>query len=305
VSPTPSADPLTITAIRTRTYTSGPITITSRLGGGSGYTQAVVSFQSDGLTEYALQATPSSPAPSGGYPVIILLHGYVIPSQYRTTGSYYSDFIAAWARAGFVVIRPDYRGNGDSQGQAVSGHYSPAYTYDVMNLIASLKHYNLVNPARIGLFGHSLGGHLALRTAVSSPDIKATVIANGVVGSFYDLFYNWPNSPAPHDQPASVVTAELNALLATHGNPKSDPNFYDSISAINFVSSIRGPVQINQDVGDSTVPKLFADHLNSALLAAGKSVTYYTYPGNDHQLASAENRISVVNHTTSFFKANL
>lgn len=301
----PAPDPLSIAAMRSRHYTGGPIKPGQDLGDHGGYHESIVSFTSDHLTEYALQATPDAPAPAGGYPVIILLHGYVPPDQYQTTGAYYQDFIAAWARAGFVVVRPDYRGNGASQGQAVSGHYSPDYTYDILNLIASLKQYPVVNPRRIGLAGHSLGGHIALRVAVSSPDIKATVIANGVVGSFYDLFYNWPHSPAPHDQPTSIVLSERHDLIAKHGTPKSNPSFYNQISAINFVSAITGPVQIHQDIADSTVPKLFADHLNSALQTGGKSVTYYTYPGDDHQLGLPQTRISVVMRTTDFFKANL
>jgi dipeptidyl aminopeptidase/acylaminoacyl peptidase len=303
--PTASPDPLTIAAIRARHYKGSPIEQAQDLGAQNGYRESVVSFTSDGLTEYALQARPDAPTPAGGYPVIILLHGYFPPPQYQTTGNYYQDFYAAWAKAGFLVLRPDYRGNGQSQGQAVSGHYSADYTYDILNLIASLKQYNLANPKRIGLAGHSMGGHEALRVAVSSPDIKATVIANGVVGSFFDLFYNWPHSPAPNDQPLPVVTSERTALIAAHGTPQSNPKFYDSISAINFVDAIRGPIQIHQDAGDSTVPKLFADNLNSALQAAHKPVAYNIYPGDDHQLAAPQTRISVVQRTTDFFKQYL
>jgi dipeptidyl aminopeptidase/acylaminoacyl peptidase len=298
-------DPLTLAAIKARTYSASPITTTQSLGNKGGYTQSVVSFVSDGLTEYALESTPATAAPTGGYPVVILMHGYIPPSQYQTTGSDYADFIAAWARAGFVVIKPDYRGNGKSEGTAVSGHYSPDYTYDMMNLIASLKHYTLVNGSRIGIFGHSMGGHLALYVAVSSPDVKASVIANGVVGSFYDLFYDWPNSPAPSDQPTSVVTAELNGMIATHGTPKTDPQYYYQISAINYVSGIAGPVQLDADTGDSVVPYSFSRSLDNALVAAHKNVTLYSYPGDDHQFASPSNHALLIQRTTAFFKQNL
>src|SRR5690348_2332717 len=71
-SPGPAADPLTLADIRSRAYTGGPIQQTQDLGTQIGYHQSVVSFTSDGLTEYALQATPVTPAPAGGYPVIIL-----------------------------------------------------------------------------------------------------------------------------------------------------------------------------------------------------------------------------------------
>lgn len=303
--PAQSPDPLTIASIRSKHYQASPIQTVKSLGDEGGYTDKVVSFTSDGLKEYALQATPDTAKPAGGYPVVILLHGYVPPDQYRTTDSSYQDFIAAWARAGIVVIKPDFRGNGSSQGTAVSGHYSPDYTYDTLNLIASLKQYAQVNAHRLGIAGHSMGGHIALNVAVASHDIKATVILNGVVGSMYDIFYEWPNSPAPYDQPTQVVQAELQNLVAKHGTPKTNPGFYNQVSAINFVDFIQGPVQISQDVDDSTVPKAFADSLDAALTNAGKSVTYFTYPGNDHQLEIPETRNLVLQRTTSFFQSNL
>jgi len=304
--PKPAAlDPLTIEAMRTRGYKASPITTTQSLGNQGGYTNAVVSFVSDGLTEYALQSTPTTPPPAVGYPVIILMHGYIPPTQYQTTSNDYHDFIAAWARAGFVVIKPDYRGVGQSQGTATSGHYAPDDTYDIMNLIASLKHYGLVNSGRIGSFGHSLGGHIALNVADISPDVKATVITNGVVGSMYDFFYNWPHSPAPNDQPTATVTAELQKLLADHGTPKSNPDFYNQASAINYVGTINGPVQVDHDVGDSTVPFSFSQHLNDALVAAHKNVTFYQYPGDDHQFSNPSNHQLLIERTTAFFKASL
>jgi dipeptidyl aminopeptidase/acylaminoacyl peptidase len=298
-------DPLEILAIRNRGYKASTITTTQSLGDQGGYSNAVVSFVSDGLTEYALQSTPDTPPPAGGYPVIILMHGYIAPTLYQTTGSDYHDFIAAWAKAGFVVVKPDYRGVDNSQGTATSGHYSPDDTYDMLNLIASLKAYKLVNSKRIGIFGHSLGGHIALNTAVTSPDVKATVIANGVVGSMYDLFYNWQNSPAPNDQPTASVTSELQTLLAQHGTPKTNPSFYAAASAINYVSFIKGPVQLDADTGDTTVPFAFTQELYTDLQKTHKAVTLYSYPGEDHQLSSEPTHSEVIARTTAFFKANL
>jgi dipeptidyl aminopeptidase/acylaminoacyl peptidase len=297
-------DPLQIAAIRKRSYPGSAITIIKNEGDQGGYQNQIISYQSDGLEIYALLSTPDSPAPAGGYPVIILDHGYINPTQYQTDGGDYHSWIATFARAGFVVVKPDYRGNGQSQGVPEGGHYSPVYAYDNLNLIASLKKFPLVNSSRLGLVGHSLGGHVALRTIVVSPDIKATVLANGVVGSLYDLFYNWPHSPAPHDQPTVVVQGALQKLIATHGDPKSNPAFWDAASAINYVNAVTGPVQIHHDQADSTVPYLFAQHLDAALKKAGKPDEFYTYPGDNHQL-QGEAQALFLQRSLSFFQAHL
>lgn len=301
-APVAPLDPLTIAAIRARTYTASAFTVVSNLGEKGGYSSQVVSYQSDGLTIYALLDTPDGTVPAGGWPVIIFNHGYIVPSSYSTTTSY-ASWAGALAKGGFMVIKPDYRGNGGSQGQPEGGHFSPVYAYDVLNLVASIKNLTGANPARVGMFGHSMGGHETLRAIVTSSQIKASVIAAGVVGSFNDIFYNWPNSPAPSDQPLALVQGKRQALLDKYGDPKSNPDFWNSASAINFVSNIAGPVQVNHDVSDSVVPKMFADHLVSALQAANKPVTYYIYPGNDHNFRSSFSLL--MQRSISFYQANL
>jgi dipeptidyl aminopeptidase/acylaminoacyl peptidase len=303
-TPTPAAplDPLQIEAIRARSYPGSVITQTGDLGEQGGYRNTEVSFQADGLTEYALQSTPDGAAPAGGWPVIILLHGYIDPAQYRTNGPEYRSFIAAFTGAGYMVVKPDYRGHGQSQGTPSGGHFSPDYAYDVLNLIASLRHYSGVNPTRLGLFAHSLGGHVALRTIVASTDIKATVFMAGVTGSFYDLLYNWPHSPMPSDRPLLVQTTKLQ-LLAKYGDPKANPGFWNSASAVNYVRNITGAVQINHDIGDSQVPLLFSQHLQSALEGAHKPVEAYYYPGDDHQFTA--NRTLLLQRALAFYASHL
>jgi len=298
-------NPLQIEAIRARKYVASPVVDQQDLGDQGGYHNYIVSFTSDGLKEFALESVPNTTAPTGGYPVVVLAHGYIQPDLYQTNGPEYREFIASLARAGFVVIKPDYRGHGQSQGVPEGGHYSPVYAYDLLNLVQSLKAYPLVNGNRIGLLGHSLGGHEVLRTAVASPDVKATVIAAGVVGSMYDLFYNWTNTPQYRDQPTAVVQGNLQSLVANQGNPKTNPDFWNSVSAINYVKYITGAVQIDVGTADEVVPPLFSQHLDQALVAAGKPVEYYTYAGGDHQFSDPAIRQLFLSRAISFFKANL
>lgn len=301
--PVVQLDPLQIEAIRQRPYPGSNLTIVRNLGNQGGYTSQIASYQSDGLTIYALVATPAAAQPPGGWPVVILNHGYINPAQYVTNGASYREWVGTLARAGFMVVKPDYRGNGQSQGQPEGGHFSPVYTYDVLNLLATLKQVPGVNPNRVGMLGHSMGGHVSLRAIVVAKDVKATVLAAGVVGSMDDIFYSWPNSPAPRDQPTALTHSIRQALVDKYGTPKTNPDFWNSASAINYVHDIAGPVQVDQDVGDSTVLKLFSDHLVDALQAAGKPVEYNLFPGDDHSFVA--NRTAFFNHIVEFFKQNL
>ncbi len=301
-APKAPLDPMTIEAMRQRAYTASAITVVRDVGTSGGVHTQVVSYQSDGNTIYALLDTPTGTAPAGGWPVIIFNHGYIAPPAYSTTSSY-ATWASALAKGGFIVIKPDYRGNGTSQGTPEGGHFSPAYAYDALNLVASAKNIPGANASRLGMFGHSMGGHETLRADVVSKNIKASVIAAGVVGSFNDFFYNWPNSPAPKDQPTAVVQGNRQKLIDKYGTPQTNPDFWNSASSINYVAGVAGPIQVHHGTADAVVPQAFSDHLVSALQAAGKPVEYYTYAGGDHNFSSALNL--VMQRSIAFYQAHL
>ena len=52
--------------------------------------------------------------------VVIFNHGYIPPAQHRTTERYVA-YVDAFARNGYIVFRSDYRGHGNSEGEAAEG----------------------------------------------------------------------------------------------------------------------------------------------------------------------------------------
>jgi dipeptidyl aminopeptidase/acylaminoacyl peptidase len=306
---TPSAtiaalNPLTIAAMRARSYPASILTPVRSDGDQGGYVTSVVSFVSDGLTEYALMSVPDGKRPAAGWPVVIISHGYIDPRTYRTDDGSYAQFIATLARARYLVLKPDYRGHGQSQGVPEGGYLTPVYTYDLLNLISTVKADPLADKTRIGLFGHSLGAYEVLRAMVVSPDIRAVVLMAGVVGSLYDIFYNWNTKNATPAAPPPVVQQQVaQSVIAGNGTPQTNPDFWNQASPINYVDDVTAATQINQDVGDTVVPKLFSDHLDAALVAAGKSVEYDRYPGDDHQFI--RNRTAILAHMLAFYRLHL
>ena len=80
---------------------------------------------------------PNTQPPPNGFPVLILNHGYILPSAYDTVNSYKSDS-DYFASKGFLVLKPDYRGNGNSE-VTDKALMRFAYPIDVLNLIASVE----------------------------------------------------------------------------------------------------------------------------------------------------------------------
>src|SRR5512133_3430920 len=213
---TPVPNPLQISAMRTREYPGSDITIEKTLDPGVNYSRYYVSYRSEGLKIYALMTIPNGTKPATGWPVIVFNHGYIPPEIYRTTERYvaYVDLIA---RSGYIVFRSDYRGHDQSEGVARGAYGSPDYTVDVLNAVASMKRYPDADPNRMGMWGHSMGGYITLRSMVISKDIKAGVIWAGVVGSYPDLLTRWRRGPNAAATPTPSARSWRSTLFSLYG----------------------------------------------------------------------------------------
>ena len=195
------------------------------------------------------------------------------------------------------MIKPDYRGHGESEGDSRGGYGQPDYTIDVLNALAAIKRHPDADPNRIGMYGHSMGGHITLRAMVTTGDIKAGVIWAGVVASYADLLNNW-RRPIPATIPPQARRWR-EEFVAQHGTPDENPAFWDSISPIAFAAAVSGPIQLHHGTNDADVPTEFSDSLNQALLDAGREVEYFVYPGDNHNLLN--NWGTVMSRTVAFF----
>lgn len=295
--------PLAIEALRQREYPGSQIEIEQTLSAGQNYQRYIASYKSDGLKIFGLLTVPQGQKPEGGFPAIIFNHGFIPPEQYVTTQRY-EDYVDALAKAGYVVFKPDYRGHGNSEGKPEGGYFSPGYTVDILNALSSIKKHPDVNPEKIGMWGHSMGGFLTLRSMVISRDVKAGVIWAGSVGSYEDFLENWPASQRWRSmREHREQRPERESFIQKFGTPSQNPEFWDSISPTAFLSQISGPVQLHHAVEDQHVPFEFSKKLKDLLEKEGKEVELYSYPGSDHNLRSDFN--AVMGKTVEFFNTYL
>ena len=195
-------DSLTIPELRNRDYFSSPTVVggftTSCVGDKAttslpdqdlAYKSWMVEFNSDGLSQYARLTVPDVEMKEQGYPFVLFLHGWVgkeaAPSYSIgcDPSSMYAELTGAFARAGFAVVSPGYRGHGTVNGLPAEGiSYLEAfdqgaglsttfYAIDTLNLVAGLRSMqNLVinernvslDFSKFNLLGHSQGGDVGL-----------------------------------------------------------------------------------------------------------------------------------------------
>ena len=288
--------------MRQETYPGSELVIEETLGAGVNYDRYVASYESENLTIYGLLTVPRGEQPDTGWPIIVFLHGYIPPDQYRTTERYvaYQD---GFARNGYITFKPDYRGHGDSEGDASEGSRGPGYAIDVLNAVASLQGLPESDPERVGMWGHSMGGSLTLRSMVVTDDVKAGVIWAGVVATYQEIWEARPRwvggDPAVTPGPDVTVTPRPAGHLFAYGTFDENPEFWAAIDPLTSLEDLSGPVQIHHATGDQSVPVAFSETLYQRLQEAGQPAELYIYQGDNHNISA--NFATAMERSVAFF----
>jgi dipeptidyl aminopeptidase/acylaminoacyl peptidase len=301
-TPFPFAE-MTVPYLRDRVYRS-QLNDRERYTGGSNYTSYLTSYDSDGLRINGLLTIPDTQMPNGGFPAIVFVHGYIPPAQYATTEKYV-DYVDYLARNGFVVFKTDLRGHGNSEGTPGGGYYSSDYVIDTLNARAALQASNIVNPNKVGLWGHSMAGNVVMRSMVARPEIPAAVIWAGAVYSYEDQRkYGIQDSsyqPLPNNIQRRNRRSELYAKV---GSPSAQSPFWRQVAPIYFLNDLKGAVSLNHAVDDSVVNIGYSRDLNAELDKTNVPHELNEYPSGGHNIEGVS-FVSAMENTVRFFKKYL
>lgn len=123
-------------------------------------------------------------------PVVIICHG-LKDNKYGKRGAFVR-LSQKLAESGFVVVRFDFQGCGDSEG-IWSHNLISDFDRNFDCVLKYVLDLPFVNPDKVGVFGHSLGAHTAIVAANKHPCIKTIIlwapVSNGCLWG-YDFFTN-------------------------------------------------------------------------------------------------------------------
>ncbi|MEI8384023.1 MAG: alpha/beta fold hydrolase [Planctomycetota bacterium] len=157
-----------------------------------------ISFQSDADDRVPAYLMFPSPRYSGKRPAMLCLHqttavGKDEPLGIR--GDTNLKYALELVDRGYVVIVPDYPTFGDHRYDfnASTGYASGSMKaiWDNIRAIDLLETLPEIDPGRIGVIGHSLGGHNAMFTAVFEPRLKVIVSSCGFTTFRKDDLPSW------------------------------------------------------------------------------------------------------------------
>jgi len=262
-----------------------------------GFVSYVVSFESDGLKQYALMNVPKGQRPENGWPVVVVSHGYIPPEQFSTENSYINTS-AYYANAGFLVVKPDYRGHDKSEGEAGSLTARISYGVDVLNLVAGVGKMDEADEERIYMYGHSMGGDVTLRVMEVCPDcVRAATLWAPAVRDWPEsyMYFARRNADTPERRERRErFQRELETLFT--------PEEYTLVSAYDNINLVTAPVIIQHGTNDESVPYEWGQMIAKKFEEYNKTYTFYSYAGDNHDIAG--NWSTALNRDIEFFRAN-
>jgi dienelactone hydrolase len=231
-----------------------------------GHARRVVSFTSDRLRQYALVVEPAGVRPENGWPVLVMNHGYHPDPPMNgknedgvsdRPGDYYRGLPLAYARGGFLVIWPDFRGHNASAGFEYTQTEDPPawYARDVIAAVRAVESLKEADAANVFLWGHSMGGDVTLQAlAALGNEVRA----------------------------ASVWSAWL-------AGPKGETG--RSLSPVAKTISI--PLNIQHAEGDPVVPSTGSKVIGQHLESSGLDARLYIYPGDNHLFTDSNLELAI------------
>ena len=286
-SPTPTPDPyagLTIDDLSSRAYSS-TLHVEQTLHVTGAFTRTLVRYNSDGLDIYGFMNVPFGEGP---FPVALVLHGYIPPENYGTI-AYTTRYADALARAGYLVVHPNYRNHPPSdttaafEGGRQTHDFRVGYAIDVLHLIAAVQAQGgqpgplaQARPDAIYLLGHSMGGGIALRIITVNPSVRAAVLYGSMSGDEYQNYERilvWSDGEVGEEELATA------------------PGDMARIAPIHYLNRIESAVSIHHGLADTVVPPEWSAELCEQLRALGKEVECFTYPGAPHTFQGETDRL--------------
>jgi fermentation-respiration switch protein FrsA (DUF1100 family) len=135
-----------------------------------------------GSGEWVLPGTLTVPATAGPWPAIVLVHGSGPNDRDETVGPNrpFKDLAVGLASRGIAVLRYDKRSKVHG-GKLVAKPFTvkEEVTDDALEAVKTLRAQQGIDPKRVFVLGHSLGGMLIPRIATADPTIAGLVVLAG------------------------------------------------------------------------------------------------------------------------------
>ena len=227
---------------------------------------------SEGVELNGYMVRPNGFDSSRRYPV--LMTQYSGPGSQQAADRWTIGWEDVLVQQGYIVACVDGRGTGFRGEEFKKCTYGELGKYETVDQIEAARYLAslpYVDPDRIGIYGRSYGGFMALNCILKGNDVFRAAIAVAPVTSwrFYDTIY----------------TEIYNGL------PQDNPSGYDDNSPIHFADRLKGKLLIAHGTGDDNVHIQNTYEMITKLVEYDKPFELYVYPDRNHGMGPSRHHL--------------
>ena len=269
-----------------------------------------------GSGEWALPGTMTMPVGAGPFPIVILVHGSGANDRDETIGPNrpFKDLALGLASRGIAVLRYDKRSKvyGAKMAALPSFTVKEEVLDDVSEAINVVRAYERIDPARVFVLGHSLGGMLIPRIAAANSTLAGVIVMAGAARPLEQAIVEQTRYIAnadgtiPADEQAQIDAMartanemkELTAADATSGKqimgaPASywlDLRGYDPPTA---AAGLKPPIRLLILQGERDYQVTMEEFARwKGALGSRPNVTFHSYPSLNHLFIAGSGKIT-------------
>lgn len=226
---------------------------------------------------------PKQMEPGKLYPVIVNVYGGPHAQLVRNIWQG-ADFTQYMVQQGYIVFQLDNRGS-NYRGTAFEFPiYEKLGDIEVSDQITGVKYLQslpFVDKQRIGVYGHSYGGYMALMSMFKGGEYFKAGVSGAPVTDWllYDTHY---------------TERYLN-------HPKVNADGYEQSSVFPYITGLSGPLLVYHGMADDNVLFTNTTKLIKALQDENKQFELMTYPGSKHSMRGKKVKVHLNNTIMSFF----
>ena len=193
---------------------------------------------------------------------------------------------------GFMALRFDFSGNGQSEGSFAESTYSKQIS-EMQTAAALLSQKGAF---WIGLAGHSLGAAIALLTAAREETVKAVCVLAGRLSGLNAMHFLSQDQRSELRETGSVLFSSRGRALQLSNTFFADAEKYNLPEA---VASMRRPLLIVHGDNDEIIP---VDEAQRARALNPENIELALIPEADHMFSRPEHRQQVSGLVVEWFK---
>ena len=243
----------------------------------------------DGETLYTAMIRPPDFDPGRRHPVLLYVYGG--PHAQTVTDAWFERrqlFFQFLAQQGLVVFWLDNRGSwgrGHAFESAVHRKLGERELADQLEGLAWLERQPWVDPDRIGVYGGSYGGYMALTCLFKAPERFRAGIAYAPVTDWrlYDTIYT----------------------ERYMGTPETNPEGYAASAPLGFAHQLQGRLLLIHGASDNNVHMQNSLQLSDRLSAAGRTFDMLVYPRVRHAIRTSRFKLAFHQRKWEFLKRHL